>query len=236
MPILASRVLVPLLLIPLMGSASLAKAEEPGGGKTYRTLCVRTCDGYYFPISSASRPGSFARDFDTCSRMCPFTKVKLYYHSFPEEETTDMVSVTGEPYADLPTAYRYRVSGLPKEPGCSCQQGASKSFSVIGGKQPEHQNYQVFGDYSGGEKSGTDIVPQPANPLEAPTSDTGSILRFGEAAVIPLPDSGNGSTEPDPILVPEPTGPRRIRVVGPAFLPDPAAAEDQPVPVPTPAR
>src|SRR5262249_15194655 len=29
---------------------------------TYRTLCVRTCDGYYFPISYSTVPGKFADD------------------------------------------------------------------------------------------------------------------------------------------------------------------------------
>src|SRR5262249_51161240 len=37
----------------------------PGGGPfspdtgTYRTVCVRTCDGYYFPISYATMPAQF---------------------------------------------------------------------------------------------------------------------------------------------------------------------------------
>ncbi len=40
----------------------------------YRTLCVRLCDGFYFPISAAAQPGEFARDEETCQRGVRLTR------------------------------------------------------------------------------------------------------------------------------------------------------------------
>ena len=42
---------------------------------TFRTLCVRTCDGFYFPISYATTPARFAEDERTCQRLCPAATV-----------------------------------------------------------------------------------------------------------------------------------------------------------------
>src|SRR5690606_21240858 len=38
---------------------------------TFRTLCVRTCDGYYFPISFSTTTERFADDERACRAMCP---------------------------------------------------------------------------------------------------------------------------------------------------------------------
>src|SRR6185312_12574998 len=34
---------------------------------TYRTVCVRMCDGFYFPISYATGSANFAHDAETCT-------------------------------------------------------------------------------------------------------------------------------------------------------------------------
>ena len=48
-------------------SGDLANPEAQGG--SVRTVCVRTCDGYYFPISYATNASRFAQDEKTCQRM-----------------------------------------------------------------------------------------------------------------------------------------------------------------------
>src|SRR6195952_5818187 len=45
---------------------------------TFRTVCVRTCDGGYFPISFATVPARFADDDKTCKALCPATEASLY--------------------------------------------------------------------------------------------------------------------------------------------------------------
>lgn len=87
------------------------------GYGTFRTLCVRTCDGYYFPISFTTVQSRFSRDEQVCRSMCPGTEVALYVHRNPGEESTAMMSLAGEPYVALPTAFRYRSE---YDPTCRC--------------------------------------------------------------------------------------------------------------------
>src|SRR5215470_10895889 len=41
---------------------------------TYRTVCVRTCDGGYFPVSFATVQARFPDDEKTCKALCPATE------------------------------------------------------------------------------------------------------------------------------------------------------------------
>lgn len=97
-----------------------------------RTMCVRTCDGAFFPISANASSSDFPRDTAICARMCPGAQTALYYHSMGNAESSDMVSATGnEPYRNLPGAFAY-TNRLPGEkPACGC--GAnSAGFSALG--------------------------------------------------------------------------------------------------------
>jgi hypothetical protein len=85
---------------------------------TYRTVCVRTCDGYYWPISFSTVPGRFADDQQTCQRMCPASPVALFTYRNPGEDMSQAVSLAGQPYADMPSAFLYRKQ---YNPACSCR-------------------------------------------------------------------------------------------------------------------
>lgn len=85
---------------------------------TYRTLCVRLCDGYYFPISFSTLPNYFARDAEVCRNRCA-APTALYYHQNPGGSIDQMVSVDGSiPYKKLKTAFAYRKTFTK---GCSCK-------------------------------------------------------------------------------------------------------------------
>jgi len=92
----------------------------PGGplAGTYRTLCVRTCDGFYFPISYSTVPSKFADDERLCQRLCPATDVALYSYRNPGEDVARAVSTSGRLYTDLPAAFSYRKQ---YSPACSCR-------------------------------------------------------------------------------------------------------------------
>jgi hypothetical protein len=155
----------------------------------YRTLCVRTCDGYYFPMSNASSPADFDRDQINCQSSCPGTDVQIYYHQTAGEESDDMISLaSGAPYSDLPTAYLYKQPGTPLPAGCGC--GRPKSSGSFAGSSPPVQS-------------------EPAAQLDPGVAP--------EAKAV----------DPDD---------RKVRVVGPTFLPDPGAAIDPQAPAPTQVR
>ena len=82
---------------------------------TYRTLCVRKTDGYYFPISFSTIPERFGHDEELCQNMCPSSDVGLYVHRMPNQDSEDMISYRTEvPYADEPFAFAYRKSHNPE--------------------------------------------------------------------------------------------------------------------------
>jgi hypothetical protein len=77
----------------------------------YRTLCVRTCDGYYFPISYATIRSRFKTDAAVCESMYPPGEAALYVHHTTGEDATRAVSaVTGTPLAQESFAFAYRSS------------------------------------------------------------------------------------------------------------------------------
>ncbi len=98
---------------------------------TYRTICVRTCDGFYFPISFATMPARFQEDEQTCQRMCPATEVALFAHRNPGEDASQAVSIHGRPYRDLPNAFRYRSEF---NPSCSCRRPGQSWAEAMGQK------------------------------------------------------------------------------------------------------
>jgi hypothetical protein len=82
-------------------------AQHPEMITTYRTLCVRLCDGFYFPISPAAPQGRFARDADACSASCG-SEARLFYHPNVGGNVDTMVDLTGMAYSALPNAFKYR--------------------------------------------------------------------------------------------------------------------------------
>ncbi|MEL6746564.1 MAG: DUF2865 domain-containing protein [Pseudomonadota bacterium] len=85
-------------------------------GFTYRTMCVRLCDGYYFPVSYTALPSKFGSDTQICQQRCA-APTDLYVYRSPGGEVEQMITPTGAPYQKLETAFRYRKEVVT---GCSC--------------------------------------------------------------------------------------------------------------------
>jgi Protein of unknown function (DUF2865) len=112
------------------GNGSIWQEEGGAGGgglgsynsvpyATYRTLCVRQCDGYYFPISFSTLPNHFERDAELCQSKCA-APVDLYYYQNPGGAVDQMLGYrTNEPYKSMKSAFRYRKEFVA---GCSCKQ------------------------------------------------------------------------------------------------------------------
>lgn len=73
----------------------------------YRTICVRLCDGYYFPLSFAAPRKRFARDAEKCASQYPPGEAMLFY--YPNRgDPKRAIAVSGERYAKQPYAFLYR--------------------------------------------------------------------------------------------------------------------------------
>jgi len=83
--------------------------DQSGVASAYRTLCVRVCDGYYFPISYATNRSHFNIDAAVCQSMYPPGEASLYVHRTTGEDARQAVSPeTGEPLAEKSFAFAYR--------------------------------------------------------------------------------------------------------------------------------
>ncbi|MDN5926909.1 MAG: DUF2865 domain-containing protein [Hyphomicrobiales bacterium] len=184
--------------------ADIQGGNEADGSGTYRTMCVRTCDGYYFPISFATSPANFARDERTCQARCPGTKVELYYH-VPSEESASMVSLAGVPYENLPAAFLYRKADAPRVPGCSC---------AVAGRS------SIMAATPSGEETNDESAPI-SQAVTQPHEEPGAVAKAGN------PAGEAAAIEPTPLADKD----RDVRVVGPRFLPDPSKALDLQAPV-----
>ena len=127
----------------------------PGfGGGTYRTLCVRSCDGYYFPISFSTSSARFPTDQAVCQSMCPGADVALYVHQNPGQESEDMVSLAGASYASQPFAFLYRQS---YNQSCTCRATGAGATAAGGSFTPVPRTVVV----AGGPTSDDVVVPIP---------------------------------------------------------------------------
>ncbi|MER8387381.1 DUF2865 domain-containing protein [Mesorhizobium sp. M0166] len=203
----------------------LNNADELGQPRgEFRTMCVRTCDGYFFPMSNAASLGDFERDQKNCESSCPGTEMQVFYTRGMNSDSASMTSsVTGRPYIELPTAYLYKQSDMPRPPACGCN--AAQNFEIIAGNPPPPSPEQ-----SEANVGATPFIPLPvarpdagADPETLANSEGGldreAIRRLAAKPV------------PSPTSLPPPEQ-RKVRVVGPTFLPDPAAATDLQAPDP----
>ncbi|MCC6779932.1 MAG: DUF2865 domain-containing protein [Hyphomicrobiales bacterium] len=98
--------------------AAWERAREYGRERgTYRTVCVRLCDGFFFPISFATTPDRFAADEAECNARCS-SGARLYVYPNPGGEPEDMRDVRGQPYTALKNAFLFRTEYVE---ACTCR-------------------------------------------------------------------------------------------------------------------
>ena len=189
----------------LFGNARLRgwsdRTYAPGGQfGTYRTLCVRKCDGYYFPISFSTVPARFATDEQTCQSMCPGSDVALYIYRNPGEDIGQMVSLAGEPYSALPTAFRYRKE---YDAACACHAPASAALAPLTAPT----------DPSPLPAAPVSVLPNPL-PRPVPGEDPETLAnRAGDFAPKPLAARNTGEAAAGAA-----DGSRQVRIVGPKYF------------------
>lgn len=104
---------------PLRVAEDTFTSRSPGFGPgPYRTLCVRACDGYFWPVSWSTTRAGFRRDEEICRAACPNMDVALYVHRNPGGDSMDAVALDGTPYAEHENANLFRRSF---NPNCTCR-------------------------------------------------------------------------------------------------------------------
>jgi len=88
-----------------------------------RHYCVRTCDGFYFPLTAR---GSMSKA-EMCRALCPAAPTEVYRLSGGGDAIEAAISERGKPYTSLPAALAYRKS---LKPGCTCRGAGATAVSV----------------------------------------------------------------------------------------------------------
>jgi hypothetical protein len=181
---------------------------------TYKTLCVRTCDGFYFPISYSALPNKFAEDAQSCQRQCPAAEVALYSHRSSGEDVNQAVSANGRLYTEMANAFVYRKQF---NPSCSCKAAGQTWADAL--KQLDDQTV---------ERGDIVVTEERAKQLSQPQTDAqGKPLKPPPAArpgtaqsqpVAAAPASANATAPADTTGDTDPSK-RHVRAVGPTFLP-----------------
>ncbi len=147
---------------PREHSAQSASVSESSGG-TYRTLCVRMCDGFYVPISFSTRRDNFMQDQLKCRSTCG-ADAQIFYHRNPGATVEDAVDLGGRPYSRLPNAFRFRKARVD---GCACRPPPWSQAELA-----RHQSYA----------SATTSLST-ARSAQAPAPQSGDSLAIASAAV-----------------------------------------------------
>lgn len=94
-----------------------------------RSVCVRLCDGYHFPVGDLKRSGNVKAHEAICSGLCPGAPTRLYKFSRGVTDISEAVSVrTGQRYADLPVALRYTGK---RDKTCSCKAITTPHLALV---------------------------------------------------------------------------------------------------------
>ena len=90
------------------------RSIDPNG--RYKTVCVRLCDGFFYPISYSTYGARVGQDAERCQSNCA-APAELYVHPMGRE-IEQAISLQGSAYMDLPVALKFRKEYVE---GCSCK-------------------------------------------------------------------------------------------------------------------
>ncbi|MFD0986842.1 DUF2865 domain-containing protein [Methyloligella solikamskensis] len=166
----------------------------------YRTVCVRLCDGFYYPINYSVYSSSFSHDANQCQQNCA-APAELYVYQNPGQEIEQAISLNGQPYVDLPVAFKYRQEYVK---GCSCKEAEYNPTDIEAANQ-KAEGEAVDGDTTtvaapaggapsdGAPANGAPADVQPFGDENAPNAEE---LNFEF-------DDGMGGNAMEPSLPPE---------------------------------
>ncbi len=142
------------------------RSIDPNG--RYRSVCVRLCDGFFYPIHYSAYGSMLAQDQQSCQSTCA-APAELYVYRNPGQEIEQAVSLNGSAYMDLPVALRFRKEYVN---GCSCKQAEYNPTEI------EAANKRAEADATAkpvkGKPAAKAPAPPPAAQAAAPAGPTGA--------------------------------------------------------------
>jgi Protein of unknown function (DUF2865) len=176
---------------------------RPHGGS--QAICVRTCDGGFFPLTVSARNGDPDQLTGLCQALCPNAAVSVYTRS-PDGDISTAVSLQGDaPYSDLPAALKFQKSF---DPACTCKPPGQTWAEALAGAE------DLLGR---ARKSDVLVTPENSAELAKPKFE-----KAARPSPLPAPNdraANNPTAAADPTGSDEIVGPdgvkRRVRIIVP---------------------
>jgi len=184
-----------------------ADLGAPSG--TFRTVCVRTCDGGYFPVSFATYQQRFQDDERTCKALCPATEATLFTYRNPGEDINQAVSINGQPYSSLPNAFKFRTEF---NASCACKAAGQTWSEAL--KSVDDRAGVEQGDIIVTEESAK-RMQQRAQPKGAPPPKKGAAQGAAPAGTAAAPAATAAPADTTATAADK----DKVRTVGPTFIP-----------------
>ena len=105
----------PLPQLPPKTDADAVDDEPARGGS--QAVCVRTCDGGFFPLGISARRGK-ENLVEMCQALCPGAETEVFTRR-PDADIKTAASLDGKSYTELPNALKFEKSFVPT---CTCRQ------------------------------------------------------------------------------------------------------------------
>jgi Protein of unknown function (DUF2865) len=184
---------------PRQSSPSGEKGPVQAHSGSY-AVCVRTCDGSFFPVSY-SGAGSRADSLeDVCRALCPNADMALY--SFPFGGTVDeAASPTGEPYANLPNAGKFEKA---YDPSCSCRRKGQTWAEALADAEARygHEKHDILVTPEKSAEMARPIIDPKAKPTGKPGAPGTSLVAGPGATPVPAPGTSSGAPSLDTATAP----------------------------------
>lgn len=161
------------------------RSIDPNG--RYRSVCVRTCDGFFFPVSYQTYASHLSQDASVCQSSCA-APAELYVYRNPGQEIDQAISLNGTAYSDLPAAFKYRKEYVT---GCSCKANEYNPTAIEAANQKAEAAPPPGKPGKPGKKApapaATQAAAPPAQPAALDVTGSTAAPTQGEVPVDPAP-------------------------------------------------
>lgn len=147
--------------VPLLPPAQV-KVSSSQNFSARRPVCVRLCDGFFFPASQGAGYSDASSIETSCAGLCPDAPTSLFYQPAGSDRIEDAVSASGELYSALPVALRYRTV---QDATCACHRAIAGAADPMrdptlrkGDAVMTDKGLMVFGGAEGAEHTSADFT------------------------------------------------------------------------------
>jgi hypothetical protein len=163
-------------------------SEEKGGVNAHSgsyVVCVRTCDGSFFPVSYSGIGGRADGLEEVCRALCPNADMALY--SFPFGGTIEQAaSPTGEAYANLPNAGKFQQT---YDASCSCRRKGQSWAEALADAEARygHEKHDIVVTAAKSAEMARPIVDPKAKPVVDPKAKAAAATGAAALPGAPVP-------------------------------------------------